>query len=153
MLISISSIFWCYLPLAALNWKVKRQNNLVNISIKVSLLGHRAECGRVTTESRKTSGKYLAQVNTSVGDYTNRWTSSAITSPSPPKIPCVTQVSDIPMSNSHPSTASYARDQILCMSLFTYIIILADRLFCKSYNFSKLSSVLSVLLPIQQVFH
>lgn len=78
--------------------------------MKVSFLDHRAECRRVRTESRKTNGKCSAQVNTSVGDYTNRWTSSAITSPSLLKLPCAAEVPAIPMSNSHPSTVSYAKD-------------------------------------------
>lgn len=82
------------------------------------------------------------QVDTSVGDYTNRWTNSAIISLAQPNLLCATKLLGTTMSNSLPLNCKLCQiPDLIHLSVFPHNIILADILFCKCYNFSKLSPV------------
>lgn len=131
----------------------QRQNNLVDTSIKVSLLRPRVECSRVRAGYKGINGKYSAQSDTSVRDYTDRETSSVITSSTLTKLPCALRFLPLQCSIPHPSTASYAGGH----TLHIYPYSSKHRNTCSHIVFeSAITSqnyLLSVCLFIQQIFH
>lgn len=82
------------------------------------------------------------QVDTSFGDYTNRWANFVIIILALPNPPCATKLLGTSMPNSLPLNCKLCQiPDLIHLSVFPHNIILVGILFCKCYNFSKLSPV------------